>query len=56
MPSRFPSLPGVSDALALRGVFINMPVLILARISQRTGGDGMQPLVEAILPESFPAR
>ncbi len=36
------------------GMAINMPMLILARVLQGTGGGGMQPLAQSILLESFP--
>jgi DHA2 family multidrug resistance protein len=36
------------------GMAINMPMLIVARVLQGTGGGGMQPLAQSILLESFP--
>ncbi len=38
------------------GMAINMPMLIVARVLQGTGGGGMQPLAQSILLESFPPR
>ncbi len=42
-------------ASALCGMAQNMPELIIARIFQGLGGGGLQPLVQAVLLESFPA-
>ena len=41
-------------ASLLCGVAVNLPMLIAARVLQGFGGGGMQPLVHAILLESFP--
>jgi MFS transporter, DHA2 family, multidrug resistance protein len=41
-------------ASLLCGMAINLPMLIAARVLQGFGGGGMQPLVHAILLESFP--
>jgi hypothetical protein len=55
MSSCFPPA-WIMRRLGPAGLFIKMPVLILARTSQGTGGDGIQFPVQAILPGSFPPR
>lgn len=41
-------------ASLLCGIAVNLPLLIVARVLQGLGGGGMQPVVQAILLESFP--
>jgi DHA2 family multidrug resistance protein len=36
------------------GASLSMPMLILARVLQGVGGEGMQPIAQAVLPETFP--